>query len=147
MAKDERRLNLYLSQNKCIDDTIYQYLEGVANKQDKIKMILYSYITGQGFTPNEIVPKNTQEIKESNTNTTPKSERSVTKGERKKHTKVTKKEQNSVESVTKNPRKEPVKETEFALNGASETEQQVAKTNIEEKKAKLLSGMSYFNKK
>lgn len=41
----DKRINLYLSENKLIDKAIWDYFGTKSNKQDEIKMVLYNYIT------------------------------------------------------------------------------------------------------
>lgn len=98
---DDRRVNMYFSERKFIDDAIYQYFKDMSNKQDIMKMVLYEYVKSKNAASQNSVTETTKKVHENSTNTTHKSVNAVTNNSRKKHKDVTKKTQESHNSVTK----------------------------------------------
>lgn len=138
MANDDRRVNMYFSDKKYIDDAIYQHFKDMPNKQDIMKMVLYEYVKGQNVKSNSFVTKNTQELHNNNTKNTQKGV--ATKTAPKLHKNVTKNAQISEKSVTENTQEEHriiTKDTQISD----------FKTKQEEMRKKSLAGLSYFNKK
>lgn len=122
MANDDRRVNMYFSQKKYIDDTIYQYFKDMPNKQDIMKIVLYEYVKSKNATSNNLVTKITQKQHYNNTNATQKSKNTVTKTTpkktlRKKHKNVTKDTPISEEIVTKATQEEHKSETNITPIG------------------------------
>lgn len=137
MANDDRRVNMYFSEKKYIDDTIYQHFKDMPNKQDIIKMVLYEYVKSKNVELDNFVTKNTQNVHSNNTKITQKSV--VTKTTPKKHKNVTKKTQENNEDVTKN-----TPNSEAVVN--KDTQISDFKTKQEEMRKKALVGLSCFNK-
>ena len=124
---DDRRVNMYFSENKYIDDTIYQYFKDMPNKQDTIKMVLYKFVTENDINLNNFVTKNTQKGEEVVTKTTPK-----------KHKRITKKAQEEPKNVTKDAPvggKIVTKDTQKGINSALDFDDFITEEQVETKDA------------
>ncbi|ADK14729.1 hypothetical protein [Clostridium ljungdahlii] len=115
---DDRRVNMYFSERKFIDDAIYQYFKDMSNKQDVMKMVLYEYVKSKNAAYQNFVTETTKKVHENSTNTTHKSVNAVTNNSRKKHKDVTKKTQESHNNVTKGT---PISENIVTDNTQKET--------------------------
>ncbi|MCB2297067.1 hypothetical protein [Clostridium tagluense] len=138
MANDDRRVNMYFSDKKYIDDAIYQHFKDMPNKQDIMKMVLYEYVKGKNVESNNFVTKTTQDLHSNNTKTTQKGV--VTKTAPKVHKNVTKNTQENHENVTKIT---PISEEAVT----KDTQISDFKTRQQEMRKKSLTGLNYFNKK
>lgn len=138
MSNDDRRINMYFSEKKYIDDTIYQYFKDIPNKQDIIKMVLYQYVTGKNITSNNFVTSNTQ-----------KSERTVTKASHKTHKNVTENAPVNNEIITKNTQKAHKTSTKDAPISDNFndfiTEEEVKEIKENEDKFDILACMNSMN--
>lgn len=115
---DDRRVNMYFSERKFIDDAIYQYFKDMPNKQDIMKMVLYEYVKSKNAASKNFVTETTKKVHENSTNTTHKSINEVTNNSRKKQKSVTKRTQKSHNNVTKDT---PISENIVTDNAQKET--------------------------
>jgi hypothetical protein len=141
---DDRRVNMYFSENKYIDDTIYQYFKDMPNKQDTMKMVLYKYVTERDINSNNFVTKNTQKSEEVVTKTTPKKHKKITKKTQEEPKNVTKDVPVDEEIVTKDTQKEHKKETNFNFDDLI-TEEEIENKDSNESGFDLNSIMDSMN--
>lgn len=153
-----RRLNMYLSEKKHIDDTIFEYFKDIDNRQDMVKMILYDYIKEQGETSNEFSTKKKQKSEGVVKKSTPKKPKKVTNKSQDNNEKdteitpisdnfVTKNTQESVEKVTQITQEEHKKETKDTQISDTIKEQKQTDSKKDEIRNKLVNNLAYFNKK
>lgn len=147
---DERRVNMYFSDKKYIDNTIFEYFKDMPNEQDIMKMVLYEYVTSKNAASNKFVTEKAQ--KGVVTKTAPKKPKNVKKKKQELPQNITKLTQNSETFVTKNTQEEhsiSTKVTPISDSKVNRSTQNCdsSKSKIEEKKNKLLAGLSYFNNK
>lgn len=135
-----RRLNMYLSEKKHIDDTIFEYFKDKDNRQDMVKMILYDYIKEQDGE-NEFETKKKQKSEGAVKKYTPKKPKKVTKKSQDKHNNVTEITQNGEDFVTKNTQESVEKETKDTQNSDN------IKDKKDEIRNKLVNNLAYFNKR
>ncbi|WMJ81231.1 hypothetical protein RBU49_02965 [Clostridium sp. MB40-C1] len=126
---DDRRVNMYFSERKIIDDTIYQYFKDIPNKQDIMKMVLYEYVTSK----HENNTNNTQKSEGMVTETTPKKHKNVTKKTLELHNNVTEDTQVSEEIVTNITQEEHQKETKYSQSSDINFDDFITEKEVENK--------------